>query len=150
MRIGTWRVRVVALALGAALSGEAVGGEALGQADDGAAPPVIAVRGEAARDVKEREAAVLRALAEAAALTEARKPSAMKRSERDAKPESVEVSLTGPAGGVRLSVRGQLPSGFVYRRHVEAGVDGAECGGATALSSLPKGDRPAVDSEVQP
>jgi hypothetical protein len=150
MPIGASEIRAVTLVLAAALACDAKGDEAPRPVGVVAGTPVVAIRGEAVRDAKEREAAVRRVLAEAATLTETTKPSDTKRSERDTKPESVEVSLTGPAGGVRLSVRGQLPSGFLYTRGDEAGVDSASCGGAAALTTVPKADQPTLDSEVQP
>ena len=150
MRTDTWGTGVVVLVVVAAFHGVAKWGESPRPVGVDASPPVVAVRGEAARDAKERETAVRRALAKAAALIEAREPGARKGSEHDTKPESVEVRLVGPAGGVRLSVRGQLPSGFVYSRRGGAGVDGALCRGAAALSAVPKGARPTLDSEAQP
>lgn len=94
--------------------------------------PIVAVRGEAARDEKAREAATQRALAQAVAAAEARRSVVAQKSGGETKPESAELALTGPAGGVRLSVRGQLPSGFQYRGAETERSGVAACGGVTS------------------
>jgi hypothetical protein len=151
MRIDAWRVPVVALVLGMAGAGGANGGGAQGQSNIDATIPVVAVRGEAARDAREREAAAQRALAQASAVVEARRSVAALKSGSDTKPEPTELTLTGPAGGVRLSVRDQVPSGFVYRRLSNESSGGALCGGLPSpVTALNATGPSASPNEVRP
>lgn len=151
MRIDAWRVSAVALVLGMAMTGNATGGGAQGQLNIDATIPVVAVRGEAAGDAREREAAAQRALAQASAAVEARRSIVALKSGSDTKPEPTELTLTGPAGGVRLSVRDQVPSGFVYRRLSSENSGGASCGGlAPPVAALNATGPSASPNEVGP
>jgi hypothetical protein len=151
MRIEVWRVPAVALVLGMAATGNANGGGAHGQSSIDATVSVVAVRGEAAGDARKREAAAQRALAQASAAVEARRPIVPLKSGSDTKPEAAELTLTGPAGGVRLSVRDQVPSGLVYRRLSSENSGGASCGGlAPPVAALNATGPSASPNEVRP
>lgn len=150
MRIDAWRVSAAALVLGMTATGNAdrCGAQRLPNID--ATVPVVAVRGEAARDAEAREAAAQRALAQAAAVVEARRSVVSLKSGSDSKPEPVELALTGPAGGVRLSVRDQLPSGLVYRRVGGENSGGASCGAASSVAAPNDTGPSASPNEVMP
>ena len=151
MRIEAWRVPAVALVLGMAVAGNANGGGVHGKPNIDATVPVVAVRGEAARDEKAREAAAQRALAQASGAVEARRSVIALKSGSDTKPGPAELTLTGPAGGVRLSVRDQMPSGFVYRRLSSESSGGASCGGlAPPVAALNATGPSASPNEVRP
>lgn len=151
MRIEAWGVPALAFVVGMVVAGEANGKGGQRKSDLEPTVPVVAVRGETARDEVAREAAVRRALAQAAAAVEARRPVVAKQSGGEGKPQPVELTLMGPAGGVRLSVRDRLPSGFVYRRLGGESSGTASCGGAVFPVAALDDAEPSVDSnEVRP
>lgn len=151
MRIEVWKVLAVALVLGLAVAGNVNGSGAQRQSNVDVMAPVVAVRGEAARDEKTREAATQRALAQAVAATEARRSVVGQKSGGETRPEATELALTGPAGGVRLSVRGQLASGFVYRRAEAERPGEAACGDVAAHAAAANDDSSGAEpGEVRP
>ena len=151
MRIEIRRAPTVALVLGIAVAGGASGGGAQRVSNPEAMAPVVAVRGETAGDEKALEAAAQRALAQAVAAAEARRSMIAQKSGGETKPEAAELALTGPAGGVRLSVRGQLPSGFVYRRAEAERPGVAACGGVAAPASAALDETSSAEpGEVRP
>lgn len=150
MQVQRWILR--AMAIGIAAAGVVVAGnEETDVAQAGYSGKSVIVRSEYVQDPEGRKQVIRRVIEEAAALSTADESGDGRKGEDVGEGEPVETSLAGPAGGVRLSVRGQLPSGFVYRRAEAERPGVAACGGVAAPAPSTYDEASTAESgEVRP